>query len=898
MKRTIKYVFLVLLLAGLSPVLAQETGWPRTVALDEGTVTIYEPQVDEMSDDFVRFRAALAYREKPGGEPVFGAGWFESELQVDRFSGTAHPVGMKVTQTRFPVEADVQSRLSEAMAQPSFAANFSFSLDELEQSEKATRAEKLASEQLNTEPPKIIYRDKPALLVNIDGDPVIRDIENSRYEAVINTPYPLIRDRKDYYLNAADGVWYRAGEATGPYRYEDAVPAGILDLVKPDGSDDGESRATLALSEKVTAANAPEIVVSTEPAELIVTEGPAAFVPLVDDLLVLNNSDDDVFLHLGEQQYYIVLAGRWYRSKSLAGPWSYHDSNSLPAAFAQIPAESDQADSRVHVAGTEEANEAVLEAQVPQTAAVKRGEADVEVQYDGDPEFEPVDGTEMVYAANTGSTVIHSDGLYYLVEDGVWYVSTSPNGPWSVAVARPDQVRVILPSSPVYNVKYVYVYGYTPDVVYVGYTPGYLGSYVYGSTVFYGSGWYYRPWVSPRYYYPHHSTWGFHVRYDPWYGWNFGLSWAWGPFSFSYWPGGYWHHHHHWHHRHYGYWGPHGYRPRHHHHRPPHYRPPGHRPPGHGGGNRPHPYERHRNLYADSHQRAPVAGTRDKPVNVHDKGRRNGSFTGEAYAKSYKQGQLPKNKSVAAAGKLVNRSELAHKAKKRNEGFQAAKGKVISRSSGKSYSKAYASSLFKASPGNATDRKVTRNDLAGKAKTAYATSRSKTAPAGKTKTYTKPVKVPKAGVSRKDLDRVKVADGNRTAKTVVQSRKKYVAPPSKTVVRPTSRNSTQATGSRSYTKATTSARVPSKVAATKSYSRQKSMPKVTLTRPQKQGTYAYNKPKSAAPARQVQNAPRQQQYSKPVARQQSGKASAPKQYSKQSVPKKSAPTRNKQNRAK
>ena len=35
-----------------------------------------------------------------------------------------------------------------------------------------------------------------------------------------------------------------------------------------------------------------------------------------------------------------------------------------------------------------------------------------------------------------------------------------------------------------------------PRVVYDGYTPGYVGSYVApGSTVVYGSGWYYQPWI-------------------------------------------------------------------------------------------------------------------------------------------------------------------------------------------------------------------------------------------------------------------------------------------------------------------------------------------------------------------------------------------------------------------
>jgi hypothetical protein len=209
-------------------------------------------------------------------------------------------------------------------------------------------------------------------------------------------------------------------------------------------------------------------------------------------------------------------------------------------AFANIPRESDQADSRVYVAGTEEAREAVLDAHVPQTAAVTRGEVDMEVEYDGDPVFQPVDGTDLVYIENTGSTVLLSDDLYYLVEDGVWYVSVTPNGPWQVSTHRPAQVETILPTSPVYNVKYVHVYDSTPNVVYVGYTPGYTGSYVYHNTIFYGSGWYYQPWVSPYYYYPRHSTWGFNVSYNPWSGWGFGLSWGWGPFSVGYYSGGYW----------------------------------------------------------------------------------------------------------------------------------------------------------------------------------------------------------------------------------------------------------------------------------------------------------------------------------------------------------------------
>jgi hypothetical protein len=593
----------LLILVGIGSVLAQEDDWPRTLPLKQGMVTIYRPQVDEMKDDIIHFRAALAYRETAGSEPVFGAGWFESKVEIDQSSRIVHPTNLKVIETRFPDGTDdLKTELSAVLAQQSPDWNLDFTLDELQASLKTAQAETAALQSLNTAPPRIIYRDRPALLISLDGEPILREIENSRYQAVINTPYPLIFDGSQYHLNVAKGVWYRASEATGPYQYEASPPVDIAAMVDADES----AAAVEEPTEPVTADNAPEIVVTTEPAELIVTEGPAAFVPLVDDLLVLQNSEDDVFMHVSSQRFYIVLAGRWYQSDSLNGPWSYQPADELPTAFANIPRDSDQADSRVYVAGTEEAKDAVLDAQVPQTAAVERGEVDIEVEYDGEPVYQPVDGTDLVYIANTGSTVLVSDGLYYLVEDGVWYVSSSPNGPWEVATHRPAQVDTILPTSPVYNTRYVQVYDVTPRVVYVGYTPGYIGNYVYHNTIFYGTGWYYSPWVSPYYYYPRHSTWGFHVGYNSWSGWNFGLSWGWGPFSVSYFTGGYWHHPHYWHHHHYGWWGPRGYWPRRHHGR--HY---AHNRYGHRGGGRG-------DLYRDGRQRARVVHNGTEPVRASE----------------------------------------------------------------------------------------------------------------------------------------------------------------------------------------------------------------------------------------------------------------------------------------
>src|ERR1039458_6323710 len=62
---------------------------------------------------------------------------------------------------------------------------------------------------------------------------------------------------------------------------------------------------------------------------------------------------------------------------------------------------------------------------------------------------------------------------------------------------------------PSHYVTYVYIYGATPAVVYVGYTPGYMGVIVApGGTVVYGTGYVYAPVVVGTTYVSYPPTYG------------------------------------------------------------------------------------------------------------------------------------------------------------------------------------------------------------------------------------------------------------------------------------------------------------------------------------------------------------------------------------------------------
>src|SRR5439155_1972813 len=258
--------------------------------------------------------------------------------------------------------------------------------------------------------------------------------------------------------------------------------------------------------------------------------GRPQYAPLVGgELLYVTNTESDVLRLVSTQEIYVLLAGRWYRPSSTEGPWTFVRGDRLPAVFRQIPPDSPKGHLVASVAGTDQADDAVADAEIPQTSAIRRDDSGFEVLYDGPARFEPIEGTDMQYAVNTDAEVIFADDRYYACDQGVWYIADSPDGPWSVSETRPLAVDDIPPACPVYDVRYVYIYDVTPTYVYCGYLPGYIGCYPYYGTVVYGTGYRYRPWRGRRHYYPRPFTWGFQPRYNPWLGrWSFG---------YTYWSG-------------------------------------------------------------------------------------------------------------------------------------------------------------------------------------------------------------------------------------------------------------------------------------------------------------------------------------------------------------------------
>jgi hypothetical protein len=514
--RSLLYTFLFFLLSSVQA-FSQQTSWPKTITTGSGSeIKIFEIQPQSLNGNNLDMQAAISLKEQSAAEPVFGMIWANAVIEKDQYNNVSRFSKIDVSKLKVPgvtSNDDVEELISIIEEElPHFSMNIAVS-ELTAQVARNQRQSQLAA-GLNTNPPKIIFSKTSSILVFIDGEPQVQKNAVWGVDQVVNTPFTIVRNSDQRFYLYGNKKWYSTTSIHGNWSYVRQLPQNLSAI-------DEEVRK--ADTSEITDNAIPNVIVSTVPAELIQSKGEPNFAPVQGtNLLYMTNTNNDIFHNINTQHYYVLISGRWYKAPNLNSSWSYIPSNDLPGDFAKIPEGSAKDAVLASIAGTPAAEESVLDAQLPQTAKVDRNSATASVDYDGEPQFEQIEGTDMEYAVNTPGAVIKDGRRYYYVENGVWFESNNANGPWKVATERPDEVANIPPSSPVYNVKYVYIYDATPEYVYMGYTPGYLGTYVYGPTIVYGTGYHYRPWRG-RYYYARPLTWGFNMRYNPWSGWNIGF---------------------------------------------------------------------------------------------------------------------------------------------------------------------------------------------------------------------------------------------------------------------------------------------------------------------------------------------------------------------------------------
>lgn len=451
--------------------------WPRTYTNAAGdSAVLYPPQVDSWTDHSkIRFRAAIIVVPASTGRTEYGVIAAQADTLIDNAARAVLITNMDVA-VRFPGLTAEQAAPLNALVKDLLPkmSHLDVSLDQVLAHMK--EAPNLPRVKLSYDPPPICFSETPAVMVIYLGEPAFRPVGHGNpLTFAVNTNWVVLKDPATSMIYLLDNdAWLMATDPIkGPWMPATRLPDALSKL-----PDEGNWSDVKQHVPGKTVAAAPRVIATTQPSELIVTDGPPTYLAIPGTrLMYVSNPTMPLFWDARDRNFYYLAAGRWFRSAELTGPWAAASAD-LPVEFAKIPSDSPMGFVLASVPNTQEAQDAILLASVPHKATIQLKDAKVNVAYTGTPKFVPIEGTDMTYATNTAYQVIYATGQYYCCYDGVWFESVAATGPWAVCTAVPAVIYTIPPACPVYNCTYVRVYNSTPDTVVVGYTSGYSGEYV------------------------------------------------------------------------------------------------------------------------------------------------------------------------------------------------------------------------------------------------------------------------------------------------------------------------------------------------------------------------------------------------------------------------------------
>src|SRR5579871_2236033 len=367
--------------------------WPQVIEECRIKVTFYEPQVESWDGAQLVARLAVSVETAASPEPHYGTIWVSAHTHVFKEEHLAVLQSPTVMRAAFPSAPGLTDEWL-ALIRKHLPDVRVWELDRLEASAAASTSKATPrAVVLNNDPPPIFFSRSPALLVLIDGPPAQRRVPGTQIQRVINTRALLLVEGEaapTFYLGIGSR-WLKAEALEGPWTLVRRTPYGLevanklaVDAKLVDLHENDPEMSRIFERDEV-----PQIIVSTRPAELIVTKGEPQFAPVPGTkLLWARNTDANIFRDTQTGLVYVLIGGRWFRAPSADGPWTFVGPGQLPADFARIPEADPAGEVLASVPGTPQAEEAVIANGIPQTAQIDRARARLETTYDGDPQFE------------------------------------------------------------------------------------------------------------------------------------------------------------------------------------------------------------------------------------------------------------------------------------------------------------------------------------------------------------------------------------------------------------------------------------------------------------------------------------------------------------------------------
>jgi len=317
---------------------AVDGGWPRAYTTNSGAaLVLYQPQVSEWKNQKVMTAyAAVSYTPKGAAKPALGTLQIEADTAVSVAERLVDFSKYRILEANFQtLPKDQLKTLTAEVTTALPPQDRVMALDRVLAAVDKSQIIPKNVEGVKADPPPIFSSQTPAILVNIDGDPIWSPIKDNDLKFAVNTNWDLFEHEptKTYYLLNND-AWLKSGDLKGRWEQAGTLPESFKKLPADANWKDVKANVPGKKGKPTS------VFVSTVPAELILLQGAPNYqlVAGTNDLLWVSNTESDVFRMGKTGPVYFLVAGRWFSSPGFDGPWTFATPN-MPAPFKQIPLE-------------------------------------------------------------------------------------------------------------------------------------------------------------------------------------------------------------------------------------------------------------------------------------------------------------------------------------------------------------------------------------------------------------------------------------------------------------------------------------------------------------------------------------------------------------------------------
>src|SRR5262245_578468 len=261
-------------------------GWPRDFATSKGgALRIFQPQVASWDGQKkIVMYAAVSHTAVGAQKPELGTVKIEADTSVAVDQRLVNFSNLKMTESNFPgvkpelqkeIVSDIQDQIQKAVPEGELVLGLDRVLARLDKSQLIPKN----VDGVKADPPVIFYSAGPAVLVNLDGDPIWSPIKDNDLKFALNTNWDLFQlaPTNTYYLRYNES-WLTATDIKGAWIPVSKLPDAFKNLPADDNWKDVKEAVP---GKSLKSSEVPKVFVSTTPAEMILVQGQPKYVPVM-----------------------------------------------------------------------------------------------------------------------------------------------------------------------------------------------------------------------------------------------------------------------------------------------------------------------------------------------------------------------------------------------------------------------------------------------------------------------------------------------------------------------------------------------------------------------------------------------------------------------------------------